>query len=156
MVTKGTKKSSKTIDTDTGEILPFDPRTDFLPLTYQEVANLWGSDLTTVEAEWELIEKSELIGVPFLIHSVRSYEGKYGNEVYAIMAVTVDDRRVVFNDGSGVGGVRAQVKALIDATGRNGGFNCPKGLKSREFIYEEEDFDGNVIREIPATIYSIA
>jgi hypothetical protein len=103
---------------------------------------------------FDVIDKSELVGKPFTIVDIRFYTGSYG-ETCAVLALTEDKRKVVFNDGST--GVLQQCKAAVSRAGRRGGFVCPKGLRASSYTWTLRDFDGNPVGEPKkATTYYIA
>lgn len=76
-------------------------------------------------------DKNELIGVPFIVLHTRVNEyGDHGAFV-SLMAVTQDNRKVIFNDGST--GVFTQIVEMTKATGRNGGYLFKNGLRKSEY-----------------------
>lgn len=143
---------------------------DFVPETWEEVAEAFQGELIEFEGSpWKVIDKKDLVGVPFVIADVRAYEGKFGNDVVAVMALVKGDddkpRRVVFNDGST--GVKDQVFHMIRSTGRKSGILCEGGLRASEYTYEPRDLDGNslvgkkgldgkIIEATPAVTYYVA
>ena len=131
-----------------------DLRSDVVPNSFEEAVALWESPIE-VKSDWELVtDKRQLIGKPFLIQKVRFYEGNYGPTV-AVMAITQDNRRVVFNDGSS--GVMQELLTMCEKHKRDGGFVVPNGLRMSEYEYEVRDFDGNPTGEKkPARTFYLA
>ena len=140
---------AKEVDTETGEVVSVkDVRDQIVPLSFDEAMSIWSDDIIEVKSDWEVVDKKELVNIPFVIQQVRFYEGNFGPAV-AAMAVTQGNRRVVFNDGSS--GVREQIRELVNRHQRHGGFLCPHGLRFSEYEYQEEDFDGNPIGDLKKT-----
>lgn len=144
---------------------------DFVPETWEEVAAAFEGELIEFEGSpWKVIDKAELVGVPFVIADVRAYYGKFDNDVVAVMALVQGDdnekvRRVVFNDGST--GIKEQVLHMVRTTGRKAGILCAGGLRASDYTYTPTDLDGNSLvgkkapdgttyKETPATTYYVA
>lgn len=87
----------------------------------------------------ELVEdKDTLIGKPFLITAWReNQDGDYGSFV-SVMAITQDDRRIVFNDGST--GIRLQLQELA-LKGIASRILCKDGLRRSDFRFDEKTGD---------------
>ena len=131
-----------------------DLRSDVVPNSFEEAVALWETPIE-VKSDWELVtDKRQLIGKPFLIQKVRFYEGNYGPAV-AVMAITQDNRRVVFNDGSS--GIMQELLTMCEKHKRDGGFMVPNGLRMSEYEYEVRDWDGNPTGEKkPARTFYLA
>lgn len=118
---------------------------------------LWEEDpdgFETIDAGPEVVQKSELIGFPFLIGEVIFREGKFGS--YAtVRCVNKDNAEFVFNDGST--GVCQQLihhfqkRDMISTDKPSGAYQtkimCKKGLRVSN--YERENGQ-------PASTYYIA
>lgn len=90
----------------------------------------------TVVNEFELIEdKKTLIDVPFIILSYKFHPGDYGGEFVSVSAITDQNKKIVFNDGST--GIRAQLQALSDK-GIQTGIICMHGLRVSEYYYNAD------------------
>ncbi len=141
----------RVVDVETGELsdekLPIvrDLRNDVVPQSFDEAMALW-EDAIEVKSEWELLtDKRFLVGKPFFIQNVRFYEGSYGPAV-AVMVITKDNQRFVFNDGST--GIMQELMKLCQKHDRFGGFVVPNGLRVSEYDFEVKDFDGNPTGEV--------
>lgn len=157
-------------DTSTGEILSLDETVETLNKLFHvndvEAANIDSvTDLQAMFADqggiiefkgsvFDVVDKELLISKPFTIVDIRFYNGSYG-EACAVLALTEDGKKVVFNDGST--GVFEQCRRMVAHVGRRGGFNCPNGLRASRYEWQEKDFDGNPIgTPKPAVTYYIA
>lgn len=93
------------------------PVLDFASLT----GDSWG----------DVVEKDTLVGVPFIIVETKWHEGDFGAYA-AVLAITKDNRRVVFTDGST--GIYAQLQRLQEMTGgRLAGIACRNGLRRSDY-----------------------
>lgn len=126
--------------------------------SYAAAEAAFNSDFVSfsVGGDYDLLDKAELVDVPFIVLRWRFAipgEGKprYKSdnnpegEFVSVECITENDRKVVFNDGST--GVYAQLKAVSE-TGRQQGGRCGKGLRVSEYSYSDEK--GN---QIPAKTY---
>lgn len=139
----------------------------FVPESFSDLDEYFASQgglVTFKGSDYDLVKKDQLEDVPFAIVNIRFYKGTFG-EACAVMAITEDNRKVVFNDGSS--GVFAQCEAMVKRTRRRGGFMCPNGLRASHYTYVPKDLDGNsmvgqtgpdgkVYEETPATTYYVA
>lgn len=172
-------KSNALDDSQTTEVAPIDPTTasveefnklygigDYVPDSYDDLDSYFESLGGLIEfrgSVWELVkDKSTLIGKPFVIADIRFYEGKFG-DACAILAMTDNNDRIVFNDGST--GIFAQARSMVAVAKRRGGFKCLNGLRVSEYEYQRKDLDGNpmvdpktgeLIPATPARTYYIA
>ena len=110
-----------------------------LPQSLDEALGTWRNDGLAVHeltSDWELVEKDQLIGVPFFIYNIRFSKGigKAG-EFVSVQVIDKDDRRMVFNDGGS--GVYAQLVQWTEETGQAGGLYCPHGLRVSEYDHPE-------------------
>lgn len=127
---------------------------DFTPDTWEEIAEAFGGEVIVFEGSpYKVVDKKALVGVPFMIADIRLYEGKWGVAA-AVCALTKDNDRVVFNDGST--GVYEQVKYFLTAKKRKAGILCPEGLRASNYEKEVRDGMTDEITMIPATTYYIA
>ena len=92
------------------------------------------TDITDYGDGFGVVDKKDLVGVPFVILDWKFAEGEYGQDFAIVRAVTKDDRKVIFTDGSEKSGIRPQVKDF-EAKGSTGGILCPKGLTVSEYVY---------------------
>lgn len=115
----------------------------------------------SVGGDYDLVDKSDLVGVEFIVLRWRftvpkegqprySTENNPEGEFVSVECITHENRKVVFNDGST--GVYAQLKAVSE-TGRNQGGKCVKGLRVSEYEYESTDARGKVIMKPAKTYY---
>ncbi len=119
-----------------------------------ELTNAFNGLVEFEGSPFDVVKKDVLVGVPFAIADIRFYKGSYGTAC-AVLCVTEDGRKLVFNDGST--GVYRQCLAMVKKYGRRGGFFCPKGLRAHTYDWVEKDFDGNPIGEPrKATTYYVA
>lgn len=75
-------------------------------------------------------QKSRLIGVGFIILTMKMHDGDYG-EYVSMLIVTANHDRLILNDGST--GVYYQARTLIELTGKTGGIHVPDGLRLSEY-----------------------
>ena len=87
----------------------------------------------------ELVEdKDTLVGKPFLITAWReTSDGDFGAFV-SVLAITQDNRRIVFNDGST--GIRLQLQELA-LKGITSRVLCKDGLRRSDFRFDEKTGD---------------
>jgi hypothetical protein len=113
-------------------------------------------DVGEVLDEYELLPASELVGVPFFIVGVNlndtdlTQDGKYAN----VRCITVDNRKVCFNDGST--GVYTQLKRILHAQAATA--DGPKPIRVRGGLRVSVfhvDRNGNITEGTPnaATYY---
>lgn len=139
----------------------------FVPTSFEDLDSYFESQgglITFKGSEYDLVrDKDELVEVPFAIVSIRFYQGTFG-EACAVMAITEDGRKIVFNDGSS--GIFSQCEHMVKRSRRRGGFLCPNGLRKSEYTYVPRDLDGNslvgqtgpdgkVYEETPAATYYV-
>ena len=95
--------------------------------TYAEAIAAFGDEILYVDTP-EVVEKETLIDVPFFVMSWRHNTDKAtGRPFVSVEAVTVENRKVVINDGST--GIMAQLCAIEERAGRAGGVMVPRGLR---------------------------
>ena len=122
---------------------------DYLPERWEDIVAKYGGEVDTMESPWKLVDKRDLLGVPFIIADFRFLTGDYGEDCVAVRAMTQDNVRIVFTDGST--GIRTQLKHYQQVKHRNGGIVCPNGLRVSE--YEYTDPEG---KTKPAKTYYVA
>lgn len=134
---------AKKDDSTTLEAAPTDmKRLDFVPKTWDEVAEAIGTIVEFEGSPYEVVDKETLLGKPFLIVDIRlNTSGEYG-EFVSICALTEANDRIVFNDGST--GILAQAKDLL-GQGLVAGVVVKRGLRKSEYTYQETDFDGKPV-----------
>lgn len=93
-----------------------------------------------------LSNKDHLIGVPFALVKWQFYPGKFANNFVTIMVVTSEGKKYLVNDGSK--GLCAQLEALTETNGRQGGMVARKGLTRSDYTYVDEQG-----KENPASTY---
>jgi hypothetical protein len=121
-------------------------------VSFNDALTAYGDDLVATNTN-ELVDKADLVGVPFLVKNWRVNEGERGLFV-SVEIVTEDDRNLVFNDGST--GVYRQLEGnpdtgeagLATRLGRRGGIMCRQGLRKSE--YDAVDAKG---KPVHATTY---
>jgi len=87
---------------------------------------------------FSLEDKSALVNVAFVIVSFSFAKGEYGEDFAVVRAVTADNRKIVFTDGST--GVREQVRRL-GTKGINpnaAGVLVKRGLTVSEYEYTDD------------------
>ena len=111
-----------------------------VPQSWEDVYNAFGGQITDLPSDWDLIDKAELVGKPFVIFSFTLRDGDFGRPYVSVNAVLegatpgAPVSRVVFNDGST--GVAAQLKEMA-AQGIHGGIRCTKGLRVSKYEYTD-------------------
>ena len=109
--------------------------------TFEEAMNAIaaaGLDVHVINTTELVEDKDTLIGKPFLITAWReNQEGDFGAFV-SVMAITQDNRRIVFNDGSS--GIRLQLQELA-LKGIASRVLCKDGLRSSDFRFDEKSGD---------------
>ena len=110
-----------------------------------------------------VVQKETLVNLPFAIVEWVFSTGDHG-EMVTVFAITNNGSKIIFNDGSTLGGIRAQLSRVTAMRAKSGkytpdniqrGIVANSGLKAREFMYDDVDSKGNVTQK-PATVYSIA
>lgn len=82
-------------------------------------------------------EKSQLVGVKFVILDAQESEGDYGKSFVIVRLMTKDARKCIVTDGST--GIRDQlVNDVIPRFGTAAGLVVENGLRASEFKYCEE------------------
>jgi hypothetical protein len=122
-----------------------------VPATFAEAMDAFGdAGVIELEQEWKLVDKEQLVGIPFLIHSFRFSHGVGENgEKVSVQIITPDDKRLVFNDGST--GVYDQLLEIFEGKGRSGGVLCERGLRVSDYYYDPKG-RGDISKE-PKTGY---
>lgn len=97
-----------------------------------------------------LVDKEKLLGRPLVILGWRFNPGSYAQAFVSVIAVTLDDQKVVvFNDGSS--GI---CQTLLDATEKYGRqdvrINCPNGLSRSQYWVDEETNETFPLQRKPA------
>lgn len=88
-----------------------------------------------------LVDKSNLVGVPFLIVQWRFNKGEYAEEFASVEAITKHNDKVIFNDGST--GVRDQLRDITNRRAKAGhpsptaGLLVTGGLSRTSYFYNE-------------------
>lgn len=131
--------------------------------SYADAEAAFNSDFVSfsVGGDYDLVDKSTLVGVPFIVLRWRftvpaegkprySTENNPDGEFVSVECITDKDQKVVFNDGSS--GVYAQLKA-VSSTGRQQGGKCNQGLRVSEYEYESVDKRGKVVMLPARTFY---
>jgi len=96
---------------------------------YNAWLNSEGVEVVAIQTgEWNLIEKSELVGTYFVIAKVTEQSEGY----VTLNCYLRDGSKVVFNDGSSTG-VKKQVLDYVAKTGRSTGIAVTKGLRVSEY-----------------------
>lgn len=84
-----------------------------------------------------LEEKSQLVGVPFLILEARENPGEYGVSFTSLRVMTRDGRKLVVNDGGT--GIHEQHLMFKEKTGRSlAGVYVPHGLRASDYRFCED------------------
>ena len=122
-----------------------------VPESFAEAMEAFGdSGIVELEQEWKLVDKEQLVGIPFLIYSFRFSHGVGENgEKVSVQIITPDDKRLVFNDGST--GVYDQLLEIFESKGRSGGVLCERGLRVSDYYYDPKG-KGDISKE-PKTGY---
>jgi len=121
----------------------------FLPNTFEEA--LAHYDVITFEGSpYAVTDKADLLGVDMVVLDYKFHQGSFG-EFVSVMAITHDNRRVVFSDGSS--GIYEQFRFMKDqAPNTTGGIRLPKGLTVSRYTY----LDKVTGKELPAATYYVA
>lgn len=93
-------------------------------------------------------DKTQLVGVPFVVLGIKFAEGDYGDDFAIIHLVTEDGRKCIITDGST--GIRAQAKRYAEK-GITAGLLVPRGLVQSDYTYLN---DKGV--ETPATTFYLS
>jgi hypothetical protein len=102
-----------------------------------EQAGVSVTDITDYGDGFAVVDKRELVSVPFIVIDWKFADGKFGEKFAIVRAVTKDNRKVIFTDGSETSGVRPQILDF-ERKGSNGGILCPKGLTVSEYEYVDD------------------
>lgn len=81
-------------------------------------------------------EKSQLVGVHFVIMSAAEAPGDYGKSFVSLRVVTKDGRKLIINDGST--GIRDQIVDYTTHHGSPVGLHFPNGLRASTYSFCEE------------------
>jgi hypothetical protein len=157
------KGGTAVVASDTGEMIEL-PRNASIPTSWAEAEKLIGSIVEFEGSPYQVTDKADLVGVPFMIVDIRvNPKGEFGEFVSVCGLVEDPDKRpFVINDGST--GLAEQAKGLV-ADGRKAGILVRGGLRVSEYMYEEKDFDGNPVIDpktkkakppLPAKTYYLA
>jgi hypothetical protein len=87
-------------------------------------------------SEWQVVDKSELIGEPFIIADIRFNNTKAdgrGRNYVSVMCFLPNGRKIVFNDGGT--GVKQQLTDYVAKHNRTSGIRCDRGLHVSEYEY---------------------
>lgn len=147
----------------TGEIVPFEQ--EFVPVdfddAYRHFLEELGDVITFEGSPWTVVDKANVVGVPFIIMDIRTYsedKWKYGVPWVTLLCVTkkpvtdptgIERNRIVINDGGS--GIAAQVTGYLNRSERRKGLLVEGGLRVSEYTYEDDK--GN---ELPAKTYYLA
>lgn len=97
---------------------------------------------------FEVVDKSSLVDVPFVILGMKFSEGDYGNERFVIIhLVTKDGRKCIITDGGT--GIRAQAEKYA-AKGLTAGVVFESGLIRSDFRYVDDKTAASGIRVVRA------
>jgi len=98
---------------------------------------------------FDVADKNELVGVPFVILGMKFSEGEYGGNGFVIIhLVTKDGRKLIITDGST--GIRAQAEKYA-ARGLVAGVVFRDGLIRSDFRYVDDKTAANGIRIVRAS-----
>jgi hypothetical protein len=153
-VTETSKAVTKVIESDDPQVYvnkEVQGLGNYVPRTWDELveyaAENYGEIIEIQGSPWEVVDKAQLVGVPFMIADVRAYfSDKFARDVVAVMLMTenaLPDTRgnhYVINDGST--GIFEQITQMIRSTGRKVGISCSGGLRVSNYEYQETDLDG--------------
>lgn len=122
---------------------PTVPETDWSVMDYEAALAMFEGQTVTADAETmgdgfvKLIDKKQLVGVPFFIVKGTFTEGvgKFGEKV-TIRVITKDKRKFFFSDGST--GIYSQLRKLVPEARTFGGVECPKGLRESAFHWDDK------------------
>lgn len=106
--------------------------------TWEEAAALLEKSGAVIEIfgdGFNVVDKDELRGVPFMIVDMHFSQGDYG-EFVSVCAITKNQDKVVFNDGST--GVYAQIKGLVERRGTAIGLVVERGIRVSEYYRNEK------------------
>ena len=117
-------------------------------------------DFSEYGTGFNMIDKSELLGVDFLILEWARREGDFKNDYVFVTAVTEDDRKVMFSDGSIISGLAAQLEMVAEQRRTRGvpadklrlGLMVTGGLDASDYTYHDPQLD----KDVPARTYYLA
>lgn len=122
--------------------------------SFEELMNtLAAAGISPVDANeafnggFTLTIKEVMKDVPHVIMDWKFSKGDYGEDFVIVRAMTTDNRKVVYNDGST--GIRQQLRQYEEAHGKNPVYS--NGLRVSEYLYTDPS-DG---KEKPATTWYI-
>lgn len=128
---------------------------DFVPRSWDEIADSIGELVIFQGSPYKVVEKKELIGVPFVITDLRFYwSSRYDSPVVAVCCLTQNDDLLVFNDGST--GIFEQCKQMAASSGKKAGIMCPNGLRVSEYKVDVVDGMTDEVKSIEAATYYVA
>jgi hypothetical protein len=100
-------------------------------------------DISAYGTGFRVVEKAELVGVPFVILDWRFNEGAYGDEGFVSCEIVNErNQKLIINDGST--GLRDQLKAVTASRNKRGhshpqgGLMCKDGLSRTNYFYNEQ------------------
>lgn len=109
-------------------------------LTYDDALRAFGESIVLANDVELVKDKGELIGTPFLIVNYNfNMDSITQREYVSVGVITLDNKRIVFNDGST--GVYRTLKGMAER-GIKGGIVCRNGLRVSEYFLDE---DKNII-----------
>ncbi len=117
-------------------------------------------DFSEYGTGFSMIDKSELLGVDFLILEWARRAGDFKNDYVFVTAVTKDDRKVMFSDGSIISGLAAQLEMVAEQRAARGvandklrlGLKVTGGLDASDYTYHDPQLD----KDVPARTYYLA
>lgn len=109
---------------------------------------------------FSMVDKSELLGLDFLILEWQRRKSDFKQDYVFVTAVTSDDRKVMFSDGSMTSGLASQLEMVAEQRASRGvpehlqrmNLYIPRGLDASDYMY----FDEAVGKDIPARTYYLA
>lgn len=143
--TKALARTQQFDDSDLRAITTFEEAFALAETMFGEVTDIsqeLGNGFTLIT------DKSVLVNKPFVIISCAFNDGDFGSFA-SIAAVTKDNEKYIFNDGST--GVHNQLFELARTTKRTGGFMAPSGLSQSDY-----DTCGECLRARPNAVKECA
>jgi hypothetical protein len=123
--------------TDGGEHLS----QSYVPVSYEDaladIAAFTGGEIIEFQGSpYEVVDKESLIDIPMVVLDYKFTPGKFGEDFVSVVAITENDKRVVFNDGGT--GVRAQFEHMATQNPRRFGIHLPNGLRKSTYPIDKD------------------
>lgn len=107
-----------------------------------------------------MVDKSELLDQDFLILEWQRRKSDFKQDYVFVTAVTSDDRKVMFSDGSMTSGLASQLEMVAEQRAARGvpehlqrmNLYVPRGLDASDYMYYDKELD----KDIPARTYYLA